>query len=137
MVHKLRSITLMRIIFMFPNALFPIYNFMFPIWNVCFQYTDYVSKRLLTFPMSDFCFQYPIYVSKWKWCFQTKMFPMYVSNIHGALFIIFFSKDLSTQPNKSVFNWGNSLNKTWYELAFNKWWSIWWTWRSWRNSQWR
>ena len=29
--HKLWTITLMRIIFMFPNALFPIYNFMFPI----------------------------------------------------------------------------------------------------------
>ena len=29
-----------------------------------------------------------MYVSKLKWCFQTTMFPMYVSNIHGALNIV-------------------------------------------------
>ena len=71
-------------ILMFPNALFPISNSMFPISDVCFQYTNYVSKRLFMFPISNLCFQYPMYVSKWKWCFQTTMFPMYVSNIHRA-----------------------------------------------------
>ena len=44
--------------------MFPIYRLMFPISNVCFQYTFFVSNR--------------------QWCFQTTMFPMYVSNIHGA-----------------------------------------------------
>ena len=51
----------------------------------CFQYTGYVSKRLFMFPISNFCFQYPTHVSKSELCFQTTMFPMYVSNIHGAL----------------------------------------------------
>ena len=37
------------------------------------------------FRIYNFCFQYPIHVSKCKWCFQTTMFPMYVSNIHRAL----------------------------------------------------
>ena len=56
----------------------------------CFQYTGYVSKRLFMFPISNFCFQYPIHVSKWKWCFQTIMFPMYVSNIHRAKYYNYF-----------------------------------------------
>ena len=79
------SLIIFIIILMFPNALFPISNSMFPISDVCFQYTNYVSKRLFMFPISNLCFQYPMYVSKWKWCFQTTMFPMYVSNIHRAL----------------------------------------------------
>ena len=37
------------------------------------------------FPISNFGFQYPIHVSNFKWCFQTTMFPMYVSNIYRAL----------------------------------------------------
>ena len=73
------------IILMFPNALFPISKSLFPISEVCFQYTNYVSKRLFMFPISNLCFQYPIHVSKWKWCFQTTMFPIYVSNIHRAV----------------------------------------------------
>ena len=72
---------------MFPKALFPIYYFMLPILNVCFQYTGYVSKRLLMFPKSNLCSQYPIHVSKCELCFQTTIFQMYVSNIHWAVFV--------------------------------------------------
>ena len=59
---------------------------MFPISRICFQTLFYVSNILFLFLISDVCFQYTFFVSKRKWCFQTTMFPMYVSNIHGARF---------------------------------------------------
>ena len=73
--------------------MFPIYvcfqtKIMFPIYRICFQTLLHVSNILFLFPISDVCFQYTFYVSKRKRCFQTTMFPMYVSNIHGAAFPI-------------------------------------------------
>ena len=70
--------------------LFPIYirfqtKVMFPMYRLCFQSNSYVSNIQIMFPISYVCFQYTVYVSKRKWCFQTTMFPMYVSNIHGAV----------------------------------------------------
>ena len=70
--------------------LFPIYirfqtKVMFPMYRLCFQSNSYVSNIQIMFPISDVCFQYTVYVSKRKWCFQTTMFPMYVSNIHEAI----------------------------------------------------
>jgi len=93
-IHLLRHIIciIFIVIFMFPNAMFPIYKSMFPISNVCFQYTNYVSKRLFMFPISNFCFQYPMYVSNIHFlfpnandvskrqCFQC-MFPIYIEPI--------------------------------------------------------
>ena len=69
--------------------LFPIYirfqtKVMFPMYRLCFQSNSYVSNIQIMFPISYVCFKYTVYVSKRKWCFQTTMFPMYVSNKHGA-----------------------------------------------------
>ena len=75
------------------HYMFPIYvcfqtKIMFPIYRICFQTLLHVSNILFLFPISDVCFQYTFYVSKRQRCFQTTMFPMYVSNIHGAAFPI-------------------------------------------------
>ena len=50
----------------------------------CFKYKTYISNLQVRFPNAFLCFKYPIHLSKCKWCSQTTMFPMYVSNIHRA-----------------------------------------------------
>ena len=57
---------------------------MIPIYRLGFQSNSYVSNIQIMFPIFDVCFQYTIYVSKLNWCFQTAIFLLYVSNIHGA-----------------------------------------------------
>ena len=85
--------------------MFPIYvcfqsNMMFPISNFCFQTLFHVSNIQFLFPISDVCFQYTFFVSKRKWCFQTTMFPMYVSNIHRA-------EKLTSKIFGTIFSWKN------------------------------
>ena len=52
---------------------------MLPLYRFCFQST-------FLFPMSDVSFQFLYIFSKLNLCFQIAMFPMYVSNIYGAVF---------------------------------------------------
>ena len=85
------SYTLRATLSMIFRYMFPIYvcfqtKVMFPICRICFQSNSYVSNIRFLFPISNACFQYTFFVSKCKWCFQTTMFPMYVSNIHRATY---------------------------------------------------
>ena len=85
-----------NLIFMFPIYFYVsnlhCFQCMFPIYILPFQSAFFVSNLITMFPMYFFCFQSNFHVSNLFLCFQSALFPMYVSNPHITFFLIKLSK---------------------------------------------